>query len=76
VVRSGEDGGGEPVNLSVLSPAPLLAVARAARLKSAVRRWGSELVLGKSDPGCHMSVMGAEVGTHAGEVHDLESARG
>jgi hypothetical protein len=30
----------EPVNLSVLSPGPLLAAARAVRLKSVARRWG------------------------------------
>jgi hypothetical protein len=66
----------EPVNLSVLSPGPLLAAARVVRLKSGVRRWGLEPVLGKSDPGCYMSVLGAAVGIRAGEVHDLESARG
>jgi hypothetical protein len=66
----------EPVNLSVLSPGPLLAAAKVVWLKSVVRRWGSEPVLGKSDPGCHMSVLGAVVGIRAGEVHDLESASG
>jgi hypothetical protein len=32
-------------------------------------------VLGKSGPGCHMSVLGAAVDNHAGKIHDLESTR-
>ncbi len=66
----------EPVNLTVLSPGLLLAVAKAVRLRSAARRWGLEPVLGKSDPGCHMSVLGPAVDIRAGEIHDLESVRG
>jgi hypothetical protein len=66
----------EPVNLTVLSPGPLLAAAKAVRLRSAARRWGSKPVLGKSYPACHMSVLGAAVDIRAGEIHDLESARG
>jgi hypothetical protein len=44
-------------------------------MRLAARKWSSELVLGKSGPGCHMSVLGATVDNHAGKIHDLESAR-
>ncbi len=69
-------GSSEPVNLTVLLPGSLLAAAKVVRLRLAARRWGSESVLGKSDPGCHMSVLGPAVDICAGEIHDLESVRG
>ncbi len=52
----------EPVYPTVLSPGPLLAAAKAVRMRSAVRKWSLEPVLGKSSPGCHMLGVGGRCG--------------
>ncbi len=80
MVWSGEEGGGEAELGAGKFIGPIAWAAVGGGEGGSVEVGGDEMGLGasvgESDPGCHMSVLGAAVGIRAGEVHNLESARG
>ncbi len=66
------DVGGEEMELGA---GVAVGLIKAVSVKSVARRWCSEPGLGKSGPGCHMSVLEGTVGNHAGKIHALNLAR-